>query len=82
MALVKAKKKILSNCRSLGTIEREALELIEGESIITVPKELLENFERVFFNSKHRKELQMDTVVLEDFFLNIVEDDYFQTRMS
>jgi len=34
--------------RSLGIIESEALELIEGECVINVRHDLLENMRRVF----------------------------------
>lgn len=82
LALVKAKKKAMSNCRSYATIEREALELLDGERNVVIPQILRENIERVFELSKNRKEQHLDTVELDKFFDCMVEDEFINSKLS
>lgn len=62
--------------RSLGIIESEAIELIEGETVVNMRHDLIENIRRVFQESKFRKEEHLDHVELEEFFYNICHDEF------
>lgn len=69
--------------RSLGLIEKEAQELIEGETVINVKHEFVEALHRVFVASKLRKEENLDDVELEEFFFNICNDTaYCEHRLN
>ena len=69
--------------RSLGIIESEAQELIEGETIINMRHEMVEAMRRVFQASKFRKEEHLDDVELEEFFYNICHDaEYLERHLN
>ena len=59
---LKARKKVQGVARSLGIIEKEAQELIEGESVINMKNEMVEALRRVFIASKFRKEENLPDV--------------------
>ena len=63
--------------RSLGIIEHEALELIEGECVVNMRHEMVEALRRVFQTSKFRKEEHLDDVELEEYFYNICHDTQY-----
>ena len=45
---LEGRKKVAGIARSLGIIESEALELIEGETVVNMRHDLIENLRRVF----------------------------------
>lgn len=66
--------------RSLGIIESEAVELIQGETVINMKHEMVEALRRVFQASKFRKEEKLDHVEMEEFFYNICHDSQYLER--
>ena len=69
--------------RSLGIIEREAQELIEGECVINMKHEMVEALRRIFQASKFRKEEDLDSVEMDEFFYNICNDtEYLERRLN
>ena len=80
---LEGRKKYQGVARSLGIIEREAQELIEGETVINIRHEFVEALRRVFQDSKFRKEEDLDDVELEEFFFNICNDtQYCERRLN
>lgn len=71
---LEGRKKYQGVARSLGIIEKDAQELIEGETVINMRHEFVEALRRVFQDSKFRKEEDLDDVEVEEFFYNICND--------
>ena len=80
---LEGRKKVQGVARSLGIIEKEAQELIEGETVINMRHEFVEALRRVFQDSKFRKEEDLDDVEVEEFFYNICNDtQYCERRLN
>ena len=77
------RKKVQGIARSLGIIEREAQELIEGEAVVNIKQEMIDALRRVFIASKFRKEEHLDDVEVDEFFYNICNgDEYLEPRLN
>ena len=68
--------------RSLFTVEKACRELIEGETVVNMTNEMIENLRRVFVESKLRGEEELDAVEVEEFFYNICDDKYLERRLN
>jgi hypothetical protein len=63
--------------RTLGHIEKDAEVLINKEVEVCLSQDMVDNLKRVFTNSKEEGKEDLDTVPMDSFFMNIVEDDWF-----
>jgi hypothetical protein len=63
--------------RTLGHIEKDAEVLINKEVEVCLSQDMLDNLKRVFTNSKEEGKEDLDTVPMDTYFMNIVEDDWF-----
>ena len=80
---LEGRKKVQGMARSLGIIEKEAIDIIEGECVVNMRHEMVEALRRVFQESKFRKEEHLNDVELEEFFYNICHDDkYLERRLE
>ena len=66
--------------RTLGHIEKDAEVLINREVEVCITQDMMDNLKRVFVDSKEEGKEDLDTVVLDTFFMNIVEDEWFDDR--
>ena len=76
-------KKQMEACqaRSLTNIEKECLELINGECVVNMTNDMVENLRRVFIQSKLRGEEDLDDTEVEEYFYTICEDPYLERRL-
>lgn len=68
--------------RILPVIEKDALEYIEQETHVNLSSEWIENFRRCFMQSKEKGRESQDQVDRENFFVRIIEDNYFESRID
>jgi hypothetical protein len=66
----------------LPTIERDATQFIEEESVVNLSNEWIENFRRCFMQSKEKGAEHIDLVNRENFLAKICEDAYFDPRID
>lgn len=68
--------------KHLNTIEKDAEKLIAQETVINVDKMLLENMRRVYVKSKIRGEEHLDDVIKQEFFDNLCQDEYVDSKID
>ena len=80
---LEGKKKMDSKTgRSLFNIEKECKELIEGETVVNMTYDIVENLRRVFVESKLRGEEELDDVEVEEYFYNICGDPFLDRKLN
>ena len=68
--------------RSLPVIEKETQELWEGEVVVNISNDMIENLRRVFMASKKRDEEHLEDVICEDFLYDICDDPYLEKKLD
>lgn len=61
----------------MAIIEKDAERLIHEQTVINLDKAIIENIRRVYVKSKLRGEEKLEDVQKQNFFDNLVQDDYF-----
>lgn len=76
------RKKVQGIARSLGIIESEAMQLVEGETVVNMTNDMIDNLRRVFQASKFKGEQHLDSVELLEFTYNLCADPYLSNRFD
>jgi hypothetical protein len=79
---IEGKKKMEGKGRSLFNIEKECKDLIQGETVVNVTNDVIENMRRVFVASKFRGEEDREDVEVEEFFYTICEDEWLDRKLT
>lgn len=66
----------------MQTIEKDAEQLIAEERVVNLDKKFIENMRRVFVKSKLRNEEHLENVLKQEFFDNLCNDEYFESRVE
>lgn len=79
----KEKKRIRDEAllKSLGTLEKDASEVLNQEVVVILPKEIIDKLKEVFDNCKEKDKKDIDECEAEELVHSIAEDEYFEQQL-
>lgn len=71
-----------TNCKSLPTMEKEAIDVLQEEVIVVMGKDMLNKLKEVFDSCKERGKEEIDEVETSELIASIAEDTYFEGELA